>query len=688
MFSFRPNRSIMILAVGTLVLGASVSTCRAHSEPVVPPKPGPPPVASPLPFDTVWVYPLRWSWLHWWEANRDPYLRLDRQRVTQEDQPEAIARQRAKAVAALTTALNAGDWRLRAAAAFSLGQMGETPALPLMAGLAKSDRSAEVQQVASLGMGLLGAEEAETALTAKGRWTEVQQLSRYRALGLLSSLRATTIRLIHQERAAVAIRVAGVWATAQVDGAANGQALTQLLMRTDNPWLASEAMLALGRAGNKQAVPILADVLLATGRGQSIPAWRRVEAIRLEKLEMAGVLKNLRVTGGANTVLAQFYADYLKRYREWQRESLNPYPPDDYDRAKMIFTLRLGIEEIYLGQMRAAAAIALGHINSPESRRALMLAIQQTGDEFGGHWNDVNALARAHEFSDLHKGMAIMSLGRIADPASLDLLIATLGGNIVTKIGKTPNELVDSPLRGYAALALGMYARPVDTPQGPQDRPGFDKVCELLASCAANPNETAEVRCACTLGLGLTGRTANLRFFGSITETAGRLNDVTHAGFDLMARAMLGDRKIIEPARQLLARPEVPDSVADVVGRRAVILALGLHGAQEIIPVLNAAWHQSYHVNREVSVAMCLCRGYSATDALVDLVENGPTPLAQVFGARCLADLFMKEESSRIARLLNTSNYAMANRTNLFLQGVANEFLFHWLIPAFGETWY
>lgn len=701
------NRFVLIAASCLGVLAWALPSLRGHCDVPSPVTPLP---SVPLPVDTYWIYPLRWSWLHWWEANRDTYLVSPQQRVTQEIQADVLKAQRDKAVAALTKGLDSPDAPVRAASALALGQMGEASALPKLIPMSKGDQSTDVQQMVTVAIGLLDSDEAVGALTAKGKITAGQSATRLLGLGLVSELAANIAKqaTTWAKNTAAPVRLAGIWCRGHVEGAGDAQTFTQILARTDNPWLACEAMLALGRTGNKQAVPILADILLATDRGKNLPAWKRLEAIRLEKLDMAGTLKAIRSHGiniptnpgnnlpGNTPAIAgkrdfnwfqQFYANYLQRLQFWQQDSFSPYTPDNMDPQKGIYTIRLGWEEIYLGNLRAAAAIALGHIDSPAATKALMMAVQQSGDEFGGMWNDVNAMPRAHEFSNLHKGMALMSLGTLAQPQSVDMLATTLAGNIATRVAKGPDELANSPLRGYAALALGLYARPMGTPQGPVDRPGFEKVCELLGSYAANANETAEVRTACTLALGLTGRTAYLPLFAPLDETATKLNDPAQIGFSLMARAMMGDRNIIPAAKRFLEIPEVPDSTADLIGRRAVIMALGLHGAQEIIPILNAAWHQSYHVNREISNAMALCRGYSATDSLVDLVENGPNPLARVFGARCLADLFMMDER-RVARFLNDSNYAMRNNPMMLYASVANEFLMQWLIPAFGEIWY
>ena len=77
------SKWMMIMATALIALIVTTSTVLAHgSRPPLPPPPPP----NPLSVNRQEVYPPRWSWLHWWEANRDPYLYVNRQdRWAQED---------------------------------------------------------------------------------------------------------------------------------------------------------------------------------------------------------------------------------------------------------------------------------------------------------------------------------------------------------------------------------------------------------------------------------------------------------------------------------------------------------------------------------------------------------------------------------------------------------------------------
>jgi hypothetical protein len=184
----------------------------------------------------------------------------------------------------------------------------------------------------------------------------------------------------------------------------------------------------------------------------------------------------------------------------------------------------------------------------------------------------------------------------------------------------------------------------------------------------------------------LTARTENLRHLYPIGDTI-KSGDEPLFGYWLLARAMLGDRNVIEPARRYLATPEGTPTSGGVIGRRAAVLALGLAGTSESIPVLIDAWHQSYYVNREIALALVLCRAYGVTDSLTQLITQSDKPLACVFGAQCLGRLFADDFPQRLGRLVVGSNYAVRNDFLLPYNALANEFLFRALIPAFGQEW-
>jgi hypothetical protein len=75
------------------------------------------------------------------------------------------------------------------------------------------------------------------------------------------------------------------------------------------------------------------------------------------------------------------------------------------------------------------------------------------------------------------------------------------------------------------------------------------------------------------------------------------------------------------------------------------------------------------------------------TDPLVRLLDTSPNTLEQAFAAQCLGELFLEERPYRLRWLVNGNNYAMKNERMRPYHATANEFLYEYLIPCFGDEW-
>ena len=114
--------SLCLFATAVICFAGSLEVF-GHGE--VPPPPPTPPKVPPQ-ARVVHVKPPRWSWVHWWEANRDRYLEIIRQgRDGQKPAQDVIEDFRRQAVEALTAATKSEHWQLRASAALALGRMSE-----------------------------------------------------------------------------------------------------------------------------------------------------------------------------------------------------------------------------------------------------------------------------------------------------------------------------------------------------------------------------------------------------------------------------------------------------------------------------------------------------------------------------------------------------------------------------------
>ncbi len=415
--------------------------------------------------------------------------------------------------------------------------------------------------------------------------------------------------------------------------------LWDLMMTSHNAWVTNEAILALGRQGKAEVVPKLFEILCAApgadiaNHQRALPAaWNDLEGMHLNEVGNAKAGNaGLRVLAGGGQ------------------------------------NVTIGVPMIYLARMRASAAIALGGIDTPESRKALVAVLKGNDDSY----------------SDVYKDFAIMSLGRIADREGLAVLVDILRRGHCSSASDVRPQ---SPLRGFAALALGLYGRPVATPQGPSDRADYDKASQLLGERMADGKETSEVRAACAVGLGLTGRTENLKYLQPASGAIGGDDDLL-IGYTILARGLVGDKNIIGPARAYLDVKRDKSDLAGVMGRRAAVMGLGCLGSQEAIPVLLDAWHLSYHVNRETTVALAMCQAYNTTDDLLKLMKEAKNPWERAFAARSLGELLAKSRPQRAAALVEGSNYTLRDDSAMRYKALGNEFLYLFLLPAFGSDW-
>lgn len=580
-----------------------------------------PPTTAPAPVH--YVRPVRWSWIHWWEANRDVYLEVVRQDRGQKNDPQVVDKFRQQALTALFEATKHPSPNVRAAAALSLGQMGEESALDTLVKLA-DDKDPVVMRNALVALGLLNVPKAEDFLS-KQLAIPARCEAAICGLGLMSGNSADVIGALQNLAAVDKPELAAMagWALSHRKDAKFERFVGEVIAKNPNPWVVSEAIVSSGRLRPDRSLEFLSKFLV-DGDGPCM-AYSRLESIN----------KSLQADrGGAGM--------------------------PGFGQQVMI-----GCEMIYMCRLRASAAIALASYDPAKASPPLIRCLSDHNDDF----------------TDLYKEMAIISLGQLGDPSAADVL-----GQILVK-GRTDDNAPkpDSPLRGFAALALGLYARPMQTAQGPADRPKWDKACELLAVRMADPNDELEVRAACALALGLTGRTENLRYLQAASKTIPGDGEAL-IGFALLGRGMLGDKNILEPARRYLgAATKEKDSMSEVLGQRAAILGLGLSGTEEAIPVLLSSWHLSYYPNREAPFALSLAGAYNTVDPLIKLMKESDNPWERVFAARSLGELFCRSRPQRLAWLTNGNNYMLKNNTLQPYRALANEFLFQSLIPAFGS---
>lgn len=762
------------------------SICQAHCGSRPPPPDLPPfsPSAPPLvpaPREVIEIHPPRWSWIHWWEANRDPYVRpalqssgdpTPRKRISEKERKQALKAliaalqkagpqqeehgKRRKASDAQAAAAESTNARIRAAALMALGRIGGNESLDTLSEAARSDPDPSVRRTAVLALGLLGTPEAAKVLVEDRDIRNGTLDVRTAALGLVSDLGPRSTARLQSTLAENDANLGSIaaWGLKRTFSPRTAGLFRKVLANSTSSWLASEAILSMGYAEQPDFIPFLTQILLEGPGAADVAAYRALVAARGRTLEEYGAqLRTFRQSEQAVKDHARSMEEWKQRYDAWKKKYPNDWqsrlskyhaeplettrrgegpnaPPLAQPQAAVQQPLSSGLEWTYASELRGSAAMALGMIDSPQSRLALLRALDLPDDYY----------------SELYKGPTLISLGRIGDRQCLQALLAVL-----SPIGLN-QKLYDSALRGYAAIGLGLYARPIspnedrqaidqpphqakskpsakrpadidkgrpqttrpahETTNRPQatrpaiegrgtarlipraqeeenprtDRPEFRRAIAALSQCLFNPKETLETRTACVAALGICQRQEALPTLRTLANMI-RPGEETLLGYSLLARGMLRDSTIIEPARKLLAVTSKRTDMSAVLAQRAAILGLGLLDNLDTIPLLKETWDLNYYASREVILALSFSRSTDAGDILLDLLEKSENPLERAYISRCIGEFYAENQPSPLTRFINDTNYMMRNDNLRPYQSMANEFLFDYLTAAFGGEW-
>ncbi len=618
--------------------------------------------------DLVRVQSPRWSWLHWWEANRAPYLTALKQRQDEQDNPAQVDPQlRQNAVEALLRGLEDDNAHVRYASALALGRMREAGAIDGLKKQLESDPHEMVRFAAIVALGLIGDEPSRSFLLQTKYQTDFLRDAAIRALGLADAPSATEEaglrKLVHEGWPPFAD--AAVWALSRHHNQ-DPELYKGVISTSYSPWLVSDAILALGPLNDPQAERLFAALVMQTDLVERIPSWAMLEDIAGSKYQIAELFRNNQ---NDLLLLRNQYIDEHRRLFDLMPRALrgDEQMPDYQDQPVVV-----GIEQIYQQYLRTAAAIALEHAPAELAVPALQVLIEERDDD--------------DRYNILPKCFAALSLGRSAAPRSLPVLLAIVDARS-ERHAKTQEQL-ESPMRGFAALGLGFYAQPTQTEQGPYDRPGYDKAYQMLVDRLADDREQLEVRAACAVALGLSQRGQALQPLILLCQKLDPANDCLLIGYILLARAMLGDQNVLDPAVKMLSLPAYRDQTMDMLARRSTILAIGVYGGDDAIPWLTKAWHESYYVNREVILALSLCGAPGVSGVVVPILLNSQNAEERAYMAMVIGELFVEHRPEPLNRFLIDSNFPMRDQAQRPYRTLVNEFLYDYLLEDFDQPWY
>lgn len=648
--------------------GVFFSRALGHSE--APPLPPIPPAQI-----GVEVLPLRWSWLHWWEANRSRYLVPARQAgVDQDTGARGRERMRRRAAKVLIEKLAAPQPEVRAASALALGRIDAADAMPGLVELARSDPDPTVRQRAITAIGLIAGPDAEALLLEEEYATAYLRCTALLSLGWLETPREGLADRLDSLMGGDALTVNAVSESMQaLPGGWGAEQTKRTLERANSPWVVARTLGGIDKP-DAQIDALLLDIASDGPKLRQVRAWRFLQQAHEDKRRYEGLMEsdltpqNIAGWWDAHDTVASLAPEPERP------EGVYGLPPAyDLGPARSARKTVKGLEFIYQARLRAAAIVALGERGLVEAGPALRVALGDDGP-----------------YSPVPRAYAAVALGQIGDREAVASLIGLVAGE---RRGRNSGAALrvkrDDPLRGFAAIGLGLYARPFETEQGVVDRPMYLEAAEQLAATLLDKRQPVEVRAACAIALGLTGRTAYLRPMLQLSGGLDPTDDVILLGQILLARAMLGDRNVIDPARALLAAPPNRDEMSDLLGRRAAVLAMGLTGRDEAIPPLTEAWNETFYVNREVIYALSLSGRTGVGAALLERLEASDNHYEQAYMAQALGELLGENQPPRLAeRFLAGREFTMKDGLLEDHRLLANRFLYEYLIPAFEEPWY
>ena len=640
-----------------------------HAQPVDPP-------AAPVP---VVVTDYDFAWVYWFETQGRGYVReAVAQRTLPVDTP-ASRLWRGDAEAALVRLLDDGSDAVRASAVIALARMGYEPLLDRVLPSIAIDPPADgaegdqAQRDKSQGDGADtgAAEQDETApvpcllLDASGD----VRLAAWIALGLLDS-----------ERSRAALMAPPMQDAEEIDLSAQARAIglldelsephaRWLVARLDDPLASDEikrsCLWALSRHDDP-ALDRVFDAALA-----NLPSTFAIGQVLLNR----GYVQR---RGGA-----VWLGDVLRYHPDVQGwagyRALAVMPAEGYNGST---PRRLGMET------RIAGALALAQMPEPkrtDDHRALLQILRRR-----------MVAGNSAQAMDFNRGFDTIAYAMHCHGSEedLDLLYDQLRGfaeltpddpAVREKLeeGQVPKpedlrtRQIDNEVRGYSAIAVGLLIRRA-TPgtvlhrQRPiEERRAIDierlkrRFGVRLMRAIADPNEPASYRSACALALGLTG---DERYAVELAVELGKLQagDEAVLGYGLMALAMLGDDRAIEPARRYLTRPGKIEGSNDRLGRRAALCAvaiIGERGGQDTAEALSGAWGRDPWVSLGVGQASAWAGRY---DALPEILKSTQSESAnwRRAAAVALGEVFDLSHPSRLTPMMQGTNPTCSYRPN------------------------
>ncbi|XAM00042.1 hypothetical protein OT109_01380 [Phycisphaeraceae bacterium D3-23] len=628
---------IAVLAVGLLVMGWGAA-------------------AQPLDLridrgaDAAGVFDYAFSWVYWWEAHGQTYLR---ESVAERELPvnsPPTRRFRGDAIDALLPMLDDTDARVREQAVIALARIGHTPLEDAILGWPDEpvpedrwasgwlidDPDESVRCACWVALGLLDTERARAKLAEPIALPEREQVSRVGGIGLLPALAeghlsALSALLTDIETSAEVKRMA-VWAVTRHDAAIDPQrrdAMYRWAMENiASPFVLSQVLLSRGFVERSGGTDWLVQVLRYYPSVRELPGYAAIRA------QPDGTSH-----GSSPTRLSM-----ETRLAALQTLAVLPPPESLRDRLELRETLL----------RRAMAGNRAGVLDFNRGVDAIAFALHSdAGPE------DLDRLY------DLLRGYTIIPADEAepheegADLTAADLL----------------ERQSENDVRSYTAIAIGLLIRretegtalydawPREHLRGIQLDRLKRRFGQRLARAIADMDEPMGYRAACALALGLT---ADPQYVPVLTEELGRLQggDEVVLGYGLLALAMLGDERVADPVLRYVNRRGSIGEIDDLLGRRAALQALGVlgdSGADASRLTLEGAWGRDPWLSIEVGRTTLWTGTYDAVPKMLTASRSASVRW-RVASALSLGAALDQSFPPRIEALSDSAPFAMSYR--------------------------
>lgn len=586
------------------------------------------------------------SWVYWFETHGQQYVREavgDRgeERALPWDTP-ASRRWRGQVIEALVPMLDDEDSGVRAAAVLGLARIGHAGlldrVLPSAGGETSLllDASEEVRLSAWVSLGLLETDEARAALAVEPMEEpqEIDRAGQAVAIGLMEKIDRVHAKwlLARLDDGGESLEVKRwcVWAMARHDDGSADAAFDAVLAKLPSTFVISEVLSNSAYVQRRGGAKWLVDVLRYHPDVRDWPGYRA-----LSQLGEAGLYGSTprRLAMETRVAAALSIAE-------------QPVLTDREDQRFLLMHLR---RRMVPGNSAQAMDFNRGfdtlayfmHCNGTQSDRELL-------------YNQLRG------FTTLLKDDpgVLAELEEGEEPTEADLIV----------------RQSDNAVRGYAALATGLLIRRATEETALNEaRPTIvNKSIEIerlkrrfgirLMRGVADEREPVSYRAACAMALGLTG---DDRYKVELGVELGKLKtgDEAVLGYGLLALAMLGEERAVDPAVRYLTRPGPVRGVGDQLGRRAALRALAVVGEVDSGD-FSKAWGRNPWVSLHAAEAVAWTGEYEAVPAMLNALQSESATWRKI-GARSLGIVFESAWPSRLSGLVEGSNPTLSLRPSM-----------------------